>query len=235
MGGRGETNNNRDNEKVTIYPSEIHTYFYCPRMYFFETFIKKRRGFFSTLRLLIGRAFHFSFRLRDITKKFSYEVPLETSLGNVKIRGRPDAFRIDGNEAYIIERKSSKAPYRGAWASDVMQATAYGIIISREKEIDEIKIEIRYPTKKRLFSLDSYLVSNALKAISDMVLVKRYGIVPFANRGNRCKKCPYREECFLLDKNVEVELVEVGEWIKKISLLNPESKARETKGFKGNE
>ncbi|MDP8003494.1 MAG: CRISPR-associated protein Cas4 [Caldisphaera sp.] len=222
MGGRRETYNNRNKEKAIIYPSEIHSYFYCPRVFFFEKHLKKKPSLMNRFRLFLGTLFHLSFRIRDVIKRYSYEIPLETDLGNVKIRGRPDAFKIDNELAYIIERKSSKSPYKGAWISDIMQATAYGIIITREKQLSQAKIEIRYPNDKRYFLMDSKLTSLVLKGIDDMILIKYYGILPYAKRGNRCKTCPYRDECFMLDEDMDDyknDLFENGSWIEKLNLL----------------
>ncbi|MGC9134456.1 CRISPR-associated protein Cas4 [Caldisphaera sp.] len=222
MGGRRKTDNNRNKTKAVIHPSELHSYFYCPRVYFFETHIRKRKSIATRIRLFFGSIFHYAFRLRDIIKKYSYEIPIETDLGNLIIRGRPDAFKIDKSSAYVIERKSSKPPYKGAWISDIMQAAAYSIILIREKNLKEAKIEIRYPNKSKVFDLDTELVSMLMKALDEMLLVKYSNILPYAKRGNRCNSCPYKQECFSLDEGLEPdkqELFEPGSWIENLNLI----------------
>ncbi|WP_083773998.1 CRISPR-associated protein Cas4 [Acidilobus saccharovorans] len=199
-----------------IRPSDLHTFGYCPRLAFFELYMPRRRGLLEILRLFIGRAFHAMFMLRDKVKGYISEHDLVLSLNeNVMIVGRADAIKVAEGKAHIIERKSSKAPRKGAWVSDIIQAGAYGLMVARNYRPQEITVEVRYPTASRVFKFDSRLSALVLKAIDDYLLVKKNGILPAAKRGRRCNSCPYREACFLLDLEGEEakNLEEPGSWL----------------------
>jgi len=204
-----------------IRPSDLHTFGYCPRLAFFELYMPRRRGLLESLRLALGSLFHVLFHLRDRLTGFASEKNLTLKLNeNVTIVGRADALKLSGGSAYIIERKSSRPPRRGAWVSDVIQASTYGIVVARSLGISDITVEIRYPTTSRIFKLDSRLTSMALRAIDDYILVKRHGILPAAKRGRRCLTCPYRDQCFSLDEP-SVQLEEPGSWLIGLDFAEP--------------
>ena len=53
-------------------------------------------------------------------------------------------------------------------------------------------------------TLDSEKVALLISIIDDIVLVKKYGIVPYANRSpRRCARCPYRSLCEELDRELD--------------------------------
>lgn len=182
----------------------------------------RRRSLPEVLRLFLGKAFHALFVLRDKIKGYMNEHDLVLTLNeNVMIVGRADAIRIDEGKAHIIERKSSRAPRRGAWISDIIQAGAYGLIVAKNYQPQEITVEVRYPTASRVFKFDSKLSALVLKAVDDYLLVKKNGILPAAKRGRRCNSCPYRDVCFLLDLEGEEakNLEEPGSWLINIDTI----------------
>ncbi|MGC9071112.1 MAG: Dna2/Cas4 domain-containing protein [Acidilobus sp.] len=201
----------------------MHTYAYCPRLSFFETYVGRRRGLLERLRLLLGRLYHAAFLLRDLFRKARREERLSVEVASgVVLRGRADALHIGESSVRVIERKSTRAPRHGAWVSDVLQASAYGFIMLK-RGFSDVLIEIRYPTTSRIFRMDRRIMSALLMAIDDLVLIKRYGIVPSPKRGPRCYKCPFREVCFKLDEELtpeEGELYEPGSWLTGINVID---------------
>jgi len=129
---------------------------------------------------------------------------------------------MNGDSVKVIERKSSRPPRHGAWVSDVLQASAYGFIMLK-RGFSDVTIEVRYPTAVRTFKMDERISSTLLMAIDDLILVKKYGIVPSAKRGPRCYRCPFRDVCFKLDEELmpeEGELYEPGSWLTGINVID---------------
>ncbi len=192
-------------------------------MAFFELHLGRPRGLRERLRLLLGRLFHATFFVSDRLRGLSREEPVSLEVGkDVMLRGRADALVIERDVAKVIERKSSRPPRRGAWASDVLQASAYGFILLRGKGLSEVSLELRYPTVTRVFKMDERITSTLLMAIDDLILVKRHGIVPAAKRGPRCNRCPYRDVCLRLDEELkpdEGEVFEPGSWLRELNVL----------------
>jgi CRISPR-associated exonuclease Cas4 len=215
--------------RYLVFPSEIHTYIYCPRYYFFEKHLLRRPSIKERLRMFLGTLFHLIKGFKDRIKGYSVESTISTIIGKVMIVGRPDSFKLRDNTLEIIERKSGKGPKTSAWLSDLLQASAYAFVLAREKEeIRDIQITIEYRNKNFNYSFTSDLADLVLKAVEDIILVKYYGIVPIALRGNKCKKCPFKELCDLLDEDEDVKkvrdkLMEPGTWILDI-ISNKEKK-----------
>ena len=223
MGGGRETANYKDTTgriRVTIYPSEIHEYAYCPRQYFFKKHLKAKPGPVVRLRLLLGRMFHLVNGIIDRIRGMRVEETREAVIGDVKLRGRPDSYRIEDDVIRLIERKSGRKPRRGAWISDVMQATAYTLILSQAAGARDAILEIHYRDGVRIIRLNEDLMTGLLKAVDEVAMVKMYGIVPKALRSERrCSKCPFREECAALEEGLEglgeADIFELGEWLEK--------------------
>ena len=192
-------------------------------MAFFEIHLGRHRGLKERLRLLLGRVFHAVFYLSDALRGRRREEPVSLDINEgVVLRGRADALVMEGGTARVIERKSSRPPRRGAWVSDVLQASAYGLVLLRGKGASEVSLELRYPTAVRVFKMDERITSTLLMAIDDLILVKRHGIVPAAKRGQRCARCPYRDVCFRLDEELkpeEGEVYEPGHWLRELNVV----------------
>lgn len=214
-----ENNINESEKEYIVLPSELHSFVYCPRYYFFERFMPHKRTLAERLRLFLGRLFHIFHGLFDKFRGYNVENPIVVSIGKVKIVGRPDSYMIKNDYLEVIERKSGKAPRRGAWLSDVVQASTYAFALSFNSERDlSTKIKIQYRNKTVTYDFNSDLVNIVLKVIEDLILVKYYGILPAANKGKRCEKCPFREFCTLLEEDPSLNelrenLLEPGGWI----------------------
>ncbi len=202
---------------ITVYPSEIHEYVYCPRMLFFTHYIGRRRTLRERIRLLLGRLFHLFKSIPDRMRGYHLEEGLQVELGGgVRLRGRPDSYTVDNGEALVIERKSGRGPRRGAWLSDSSQAAAYGFMISRRFQVARTRLRVEYLAGARESLLDEDKIAQILRIVDEIVLVKRWGIVPYANRTKaKCGKCPFKNLCLEVDEMLAVEgdLYEPGEWL----------------------
>ena len=203
-------------ERVTVYPSEIHEYVYCPRLYFFTLYMGRRRGIRERIRLLLGSLFHLLKSVPDRMRGFQVEERIEVSIGGVRLRGRPDAYNIAGDSVTVIERKSSRPPRRGVWLNDAAQASAYGLMLARrEGSGRSVRLRIEYPTVARESELDSEKVALVLRVLDEIVLVKKYGVLPSPRPSpGKCSRCPFRLECQLLEEEKpEGDLYEPGSWL----------------------
>ena len=211
---------------MVVRPSDIHTYAYCPRLFFFESHMVRRRGVLERLRLLLGRVFHRLFYLYDLLRGYKEEVELSATMGSVTIRGRADAVKRGPDRLVVVERKSSSPPARGAWASDVLQAAAYAYALKAGGSEQPIEIDVVYPGATRRLLFTSDLASMLAKAIDELVLVKEHGIVPAPKRGKRCLRCPYREPCELLDQYLYAdEVYEPGDWLRELNVIEVDDTA----------
>ena len=216
MGGGWETALDRGQEdrvKYTIYPSEIHEYLYCPRLYFFHKYIGLERGIRERIRLLLGSGLHFIKGLLDKVRGYHVEEINERVISGVRLRGRPDSYIVEGDRLRVIERKSGRMPRNGAWISDVMQATAYTVILSSKGIRDSI-IEIHYRNGVRRIRVDDELVTSLIKVLDEVIMVREHGILPSPVRGRRkCDRCRFKDICFSLDETDVTDLYEPGYWI----------------------
>jgi len=203
-----------EGRRLTIYPSEIHEFVYCPRLYFFDLYLGRERSLRERIRLFLGTIFHIIKSVPDRAKGHKVEERIEVEIGDIRLRGRPDAYHVEEDTVTIIERKSSRPPRRGVWLNDSAQAVTYGFMITRLGSPRSVKIRIEYPTTARESELDSEKVSFILRVIDDIVMVKKYGIVPAAKPSKKkCARCPFRAECDLLEKEKPEDILEPGSWL----------------------
>ena len=237
-----DDNINENKKEYIVLPSELHSFVYCPRYYFFERFMSHKRTLAEKLRLFLGRFFHMIHGFFDKFRGYSVENPIVVSIGKVKIVGRPDSYAVKNDYLEVIERKSGKAPRRGAWLSDVIQASTYAFALSFSTERSlSTKIKIQYRNRTVTYDFNSDLVNIVLKVIEDLILVKYYGILPAANRGKRCEKCPFKEFCTLLEEDPSLNelrenLLEPGSWIAHMKVASYTAEGfREERGSRLNE
>lgn len=194
--------------------SDIRLYAYCPRLYFFETHLGVKRPPRVMLRIILGRLIHlvqgFIARLRG----YRVEEALEVRLGRVTIRGRPDYYIGRGSIGIVVELKSGRGPQGSAWFSDLMQIATYSLILARMGYTNIVGV-VRYRNSTYSFRVNEKHISTLLKIVDEVNLVKYHGIVPYPLRSYRkCSSCAYKFECFLLDKDLDVNVEEPGSWIK---------------------
>ncbi len=178
-----------------------------------------KRPLIQRIRLLLGSLFHIISSIKDRARGFIIEETIEAEIGYVRLRGRPDSYKIVGNKLIIVERKSSKKPRPGVWISDLMQATAYSIILlhkNRDK-VKDVELEMHYRDGTHKYKVKPENVHMLLKVIDDIIEIKKHGILPIALRGEKkCSKCPFREICFNIDSHNTIkisDIYETGSWL----------------------
>ncbi|MEM0340410.1 MAG: CRISPR-associated protein Cas4 [Acidilobaceae archaeon] len=204
---------------VVVRPSELRLYAYCPRLLFLREHLGLRKSLWLELRAFVGRVYHFFLNLIAFLKGFRVESSFEERLGNVVLKGRPDHYKIEKGVAEVVEVKSSKGPKDGVWLSDLLQVAAYGLVLAR-RGAQRVELVVKYVNGNRKTELSSELALMVLKSLDDTTLIKSYGLVPVALRGEKkCKKCLYRRECYDIDENLKIEnelADEVGSWLKNV-------------------
>lgn len=233
MGGGRETGQDRSGKgqlRITVYPSEVHEYAYCPRHYFFTLYTRPPRGILERLRLLAGRIFHAIHGLGDRVRGYHVEETVEAEVGGVRLRGRPDSYTIEGGELTVVERKSGRRPRRGVWASDAMQATAYTVILGSGRGVRRARIILHYRDGRRVIDVNEDHVAALLRIVDEIALVKGYGLMPATVPGPyKCARCKFREACEAAEAAVSEYrdlLDEPGYWLRNVRVVE----AREEPG-----
>ncbi len=212
-----------EKRRITVYPSELHEYVYCPRYYFFDIHLGRKLTVREKIRLILGKLFHLIKGIPDRFKGRHVEETIEVTIGSgIVLRGRPDSYEVREGEVLVIERKSGRGPRRGVWISDSAQASAYAFMLARLMDMPRARIRIEYATKSRSSILNEDKVARLLHLIDEIILVREYGIVPYAKRSpGRCRRCPFKDICEALDTDVEVrnlEIYEPGKWLEKTDI-----------------
>ncbi|MEM2629305.1 MAG: CRISPR-associated protein Cas4 [Acidilobaceae archaeon] len=203
-------------KKPVITPSEVRTYTYCPRLYFFEVHVKLGKPLKSKIRMLLGRILHYFREIIARLRGFTVEELIEVDIGPYIMRGKPDYYRVEDGEVFIVEVKSSRGPHTGAWFSDYMQGVAYGFILSRvRRNIREVNVEIKYMRSTARIKVNSEHIALLARILDEINIIKVHGILPYPNRSQaKCNRCIYRDICFKLDEYLEVNIEEPGSWIR---------------------
>ena len=189
-----------------VRPSEIRTFAFCPRLYFFEKHVAKAEELMSIkelieskIRMTLGKAFHFIVELVEEGEK---EKGFEATFAWYKVRGRPDIVQNDK----VVEVKSSDGPKDGAWYGDYLQASLYAAVFDKEKVV------IKYRNGERELEPDE---EELLSVLQLMELVEQ-GYLPPPKRNKWCSSCPFRELCEALGE-------EGDDWFPKVPYVKKAS------------
>lgn len=193
--------NNVNSEYLKITPSEVRTYTYCPRLFFYETYMSREKSFSEKLRLALGRLYHFILEslIRIRRRGALVEKSIERPLGNILLVGRPDAILPGKDHLQIVEIKSGKAPANGRpWHSDKMQLVAYYMLLSGMVQ-KEIRTLLRYRDREFFVKITSNDITRFHKILEEIYYVKAYGIFPAAKYSpGKCQRCPYLTYCMIV-------------------------------------
>ncbi|MEN2999433.1 MAG: CRISPR-associated protein Cas4 [Acidilobaceae archaeon] len=195
--------------KPRVYPSELRSYHYCPRLLFFELHMGRRRGLLEKLNLLLRTFYHMLLEALARSRGFKTEEPMELDMGSYVLRGRPDEYLVREGEVLVVEIKTTRAPKEGAWLGDYLQGAAYAMMLMQREGVGEAWVEVRYLDRSARVKVKGEHL-QLVKFAAEEVLAVREGVVPFANRSERrCARCPFKEECLELGDLPE----EMGEWV----------------------
>ncbi len=210
-------------KKLKFTATDIRTFFYCPRLYFFQEHLKEKPvSPRQRVRLLLGRLYHVYKRLKGRLKGWKTEEQGYIELGSISIHGRADAVERGGETLLVHEYKSGKAPRRGVWLSDLMQAVAYAFIFSRKTATRELLVQIHYRDKSIRSSVDTDTIAIFMRALEDMYIIKKHGVLPDPNPSpGKCSRCPFSGIC----KMMEVDGALSG-WVREMGPIYPVSSQR---------
>jgi CRISPR-associated exonuclease Cas4 len=203
-------------DRVYITPTEIKTFFYCPRLLFFELYLGRKITLRRRIRAALGSLYHTIKHLLNTIRGIEAEKNVTLELGKYTIKGRIDALEEDDDKILIHEYKSGSGPRAGAWLSDYMQALTYAFISLRNTSNSKTVIfKLHYRSKTLEFNVDSEPVNLLLKAMSDIYIIKKYGVLPDPNPSPRkCSICPYKDICHSLQPDEAL-----SSWVKSLGSI----------------
>ncbi len=158
-------------------PSDVRTFAFCPRLYFFERHLGREVSLLQKLRMLLGKLWHLIVEIKYEEK----EIPLRGELFGFEVVGRADAVTEDA----VVEIKSADGPSDGAWYGDYLQASIYALLANKNK------IVIKYRNGEREFEPDGEEVERIFRLV-EMI---EDGYLPPPKRSRWCAKCPFKELC----------------------------------------
>ncbi len=189
-----------DEEFLVVRPSDLRKVAFCPTLFFFDIYLKKKPPVYLRLKALWGRMLHVLHHALRVgwTKEELLYAPIETY--KVVLVGRPDTYREEADGGIVIEEfKSRKAPrhssnivYHGVWISDALQLIAYGYILKSIKGV-EPKLVLRYINRSVSIPYDEDMLIQYVELLKDIV----EGVFPEPQwvSSRKCRRCPYRDIC----------------------------------------
>jgi len=188
-------------ELVTVTPSRLHQFVYCPRQVFFDHYVKAPKPLGQRLRMLLGRLLHL---LRGLIRlRWVRERVLEVELPELGVRlvGKPDCFKVDGGTVTVEEFKSGRKPRKPnrwgfhCWESDMVQALAYGVILKRLTGLNP-RVVVKYLDGEVEVPFNPAPLIYYLELYKTMV---ECSLLPEVDLNSRCRRCQYRELCLQLE------------------------------------
>ncbi|WP_457571430.1 type I-MYXAN CRISPR-associated endonuclease Cas1 [Desulfovulcanus sp.] len=127
-------------EKTTDEPlirvMALHSLAYCERLFYLEEVEEIR---VADANIYAGR------RLHEELEKGSKKYTLELASQELGLRGKVDYVRTDAGELVIYEHKKGRSNKgKSAWPSDLLQVTAYALLVSEHFERPVKELRIRY-------------------------------------------------------------------------------------------
>jgi len=195
-------------QKIVIIPSRLHKFAFCPRQVWFDYWLQLKKPLRQRLRMFVGKLMHWIHHLFRVGYVKEELLEVEIPELNVKLVGKPDAYKIDGDTVIIEEFKSYSRPRSTnrwgipAWESDLVQALAYGYMLSRIYG-KRVLVTVRYIDSSITFEYTKDLELALMQYIRQYKEMVELGtILPEAKRDRRCNRCIYREICDVIDSEV---------------------------------
>ena len=196
------------NSKIRVNPSRLHQFVYCPRIVFFDHYLKVKKPLRQRIRMWIGKLLHYIhhlFRPGYVKEELlQVEVP---ELGIVLV-GKPDSYKVTEDAIVLEEFKSyrmPKAPNKWdllAWESDVIQAVAYAYMLNKIYG-KKVMVIIRYIDGVTTFEYNELLKLGLLAVLEEYRKMVEYKLFPETKRNRKCNRCQYRELCDIVDSGVD--------------------------------
>jgi len=191
-------------EEIVVTPSKLHQFVFCPRQVWLDHYLQVKRPLTQRIRMFVGKALHIVHHIFRIGYEKEKLLEVDVPDLNIRLVGKPDAFRVDNDAIYIEEFKSTRQPRSlnrwglQVWESDMVQSLAYAYILSKMFS-KPVMITVRYVDNSVTFQYDEKLevvMFMYLKRYRDMVDTK---VFPDVSMGRKCDKCVYRDICNYID------------------------------------
>jgi len=193
-------------ERIVILPSRLHQFAFCPRQIWLDYWLQAKKPLRQRLRMFLGKIAHWIHHIFRVgyTKERLLEVEIPDL--NVKLVGKPDAYRIDVDTVVVEEFKSYSRPKNPnrwgipVWESDLVQVLAYAFMLSRMHNGKRVLVTVRYIDGSVAFEYSKELETILIQYIQQYKKVVELEIVmPEVKRDRRCNKCVYKEICDRID------------------------------------
>jgi len=199
------------NSKIRVNPSRLHQFVYCPRIVFFDHYLKVKKPLRQRIRMWIGKLLHYIHHLfrPGYVKEELLRVDVD-ELEGVELVGKPDSYKINDDVIVLEEFKSTRMPKAPgkmnllAWDNDIIQAVAYAYMLNKIYG-KKVMVIIRYIDGATTFEYNELMKLNLLAYLEEYRKIVEYKLFPEAKRNRRCNRCQYRELCDIVDSDMIIE------------------------------
>lgn len=171
----------------------LHSLVYCERLYYLEEVEEIR---------LADAAVYAGRRLHDAWSEGEEWESWQLSSSSLNLTGKLDAVKRADGQRLVYERKKGRPDCRGehprAWPSDVMQVTAYSMLLEQHLGVELNEARIRYHATKQtvrvgIDEVARSAVRNATARAVELRAFKRRP--PVTENAKLCAKCSLAPVC----------------------------------------
>lgn len=193
------------NSKISITPSTVMEYLYCPRFIYYMLYLKISQEEENRYKVQIGRNIHD--KKTNINKDYlRKKIGVKEKLLNKKIFSKKHKIHgivdeilfLDDGTAAPLDYKFAKYKER-IFKTHKYQAAMYGLMIEDKYDISVDRAFIVFiRSKNKLIEIDlNDKIYDKVKEIKDEIIkIIQKGIYPDStNYKSRCQDCTYRNIC----------------------------------------
>ncbi|MEJ6950735.1 CRISPR-associated protein Cas4 [Natronospora cellulosivora (SeqCode)] len=194
-----------DKNYISITPSEVIEYLYCPRFIYFMSYLKIPQHESNRFKVIMGREVHktkANINKNYLRKKIGVKdkfIDQKLYSKKYKIHGIVDEvlFLEDGSAA-SLDYKFAKYKDK-TFSTHKYQAVMYSMLIEENFNIRVDKAFIVYVRSKNLlkeFKIDKNQYSKVKEIIDEIIQIIKKGYFPKRTKyKRRCPDCTYRNIC----------------------------------------
>ena len=193
---------------LVVRATDLARFTYCARLPFFDRFMPIRPPLPRRLKMLWGKCYHFFKRL---TVKGVKEELLEAEVNGVRLVGKPDVYQVHDGRAVVYEFKSYRSPGRTFYVKgleipcyprDFVQLLAYGFLVGRSYDVDDVIMILQYRDQAFPFKLDNVLESVFCWVVEEYRFTIENAIIHDVIIDHKCQACQYLDLCLKIEKEM---------------------------------